>query len=159
MVLEFFRKFLDVYRPDVMLTYGGDPITLGMIAQARSRRIPVVFALHNFAYTNARCSARRLLPRRLGVCSLALSRTVGLDCHALSYPVDWNRVRAPTASRGSSRLLTRASRKGFIHSRALPTSWAGAGRIFRCWWSRAGAPRKRSAPAASTSKPQETSTS
>ena len=34
-----------------MLTYGGDPITLGMIAEARRRTIPVVFALHNFAYT------------------------------------------------------------------------------------------------------------
>ena len=45
-VLEFFRKFLDVFRPDVMLTYGGDPITIGMIAQARERAIPVVFALH-----------------------------------------------------------------------------------------------------------------
>ena len=31
------------------------PITLGMIAEARRRTIPVVFALHNFAYTNARC--------------------------------------------------------------------------------------------------------
>ena len=50
-VLEFFRTYLEVYQPDVMLTYGGDPVTQGMIALARRRGIPVVFAIHNFAYT------------------------------------------------------------------------------------------------------------
>ena len=35
MVLRFFQKFLYVYQPDAMLTYGGDPITQGMIAEAR----------------------------------------------------------------------------------------------------------------------------
>ena len=94
-VLEFFRKFLDIYRPDVMLTYGGDPITIGMIAQARERAIPVVFALHNFAYTNARAFAQ------VDYCLVASEfarrhyrERVGLDCHALSYPVDWSRARA-----------------------------------------------------------------
>ncbi len=51
-VLQFFLKFLEIYRPDVMLTYGGDPITLGMIALAKARGIPVVFALHNFEYVH-----------------------------------------------------------------------------------------------------------
>jgi hypothetical protein len=85
-VLEFFRKFLDTYRPDVVLTYGGDPITIGMIAQARERAIPVVFALHNFAYTNARAFAQ------VDYCLVASEfarrhyrERVGLDCHALSY--------------------------------------------------------------------------
>ena len=36
-VLRFFQKFLDIFRPDVLLTYGGDPITQGMIAVARCR--------------------------------------------------------------------------------------------------------------------------
>ena len=93
-VLEFFQKFLDVYRPDVMLTYGGDPITAGMIAQAGRRGIPVVFALHNFAYTNSR------IFRAVDYCLVASEFArrhyrdrVGLDCLALSYPVDWDRVR------------------------------------------------------------------
>ena len=93
-VLEFFQNFLDVYRPDVMLTYGGDPITMGMIAQAGRRAIPVVFALHNFAYTDARAFAN------VDYCLVAsefarrhyLDR-IGLDCVALSYPVDWHCVR------------------------------------------------------------------
>jgi hypothetical protein len=93
-VVAFFRKFLDTYRPDVMLTYGGDPITIGMIAQARQREIPVVFALHNFAYTNIAFFSH------VDYCLVAsdFSRRhyrdrVGLDCQALSYPVDWDRVQ------------------------------------------------------------------
>ena len=39
-VMHFFAKFLDVYRPDVMLTYGGDPITQGMMAVAKHRAYP-----------------------------------------------------------------------------------------------------------------------
>ena len=46
------RRFLDVDRPDVMFTYGGDPVTQGMIAVAKRRGIPVVFAIHNFGYTD-----------------------------------------------------------------------------------------------------------
>jgi glycosyltransferase involved in cell wall biosynthesis len=93
-VVAFFQKFLDTYRPDVMLTYGGDPITMGMIAQARQREIPVVFTLHNFAYTNSEffshvdyCLVASDFARR------HYRDRVGLDCQALSYPVDWDRVQ------------------------------------------------------------------
>jgi len=94
-VLEFFEIFLEVYRPDVMLTYGGDPITLGMIAHAKARGIPVVFALHNFGYTNPRplsnvdyCIVASEFARR------HYRDKVGLACQTLPYPVDWDRVRA-----------------------------------------------------------------
>jgi glycosyltransferase involved in cell wall biosynthesis len=93
-VLEFFGKFLEVNRPHVMLTYGGDPITIGMIAEAKRRKVPVVFALHNFAYTNPQFLAN------VDYCLVASEFArrhyrdkVGLDCQALSYPVDWDRVR------------------------------------------------------------------
>ena len=98
-VLRFFAKFLDIYRPDVMLTYGGDPITQGMIAVARRRGIPVVFAIHNFAYTDA--------PALFATSIIASCRPssrgrhyrdkVGLDCQALPNPVDWERVRVDDA--------------------------------------------------------------
>jgi hypothetical protein len=42
-ILQFFQSFLEIYRPDVLLTYGGDPVTQGMIALARRGGIPVVF--------------------------------------------------------------------------------------------------------------------
>ena len=73
-VLRFFQKFLGIYRPDVLLTYGGDPVTVGMIALAKRRGIPVVFAIHNFAYTD--CAALftgRLLHRAVPVRMRALS--------------------------------------------------------------------------------------
>ena len=53
-ILTFFETFLDANAPDVMITYGGDPITHGMIRMARGRGIPVVFMIHNFGYRNAK---------------------------------------------------------------------------------------------------------
>jgi hypothetical protein len=93
-VLEFFQKFLDVYRPGVMLTYGGDPITTGMIAIARERGVPVVFAIHNFAYKHIANFSRvdycivpsEFAPRHY-------RERIGLDCRVLPNPVDWERVR------------------------------------------------------------------
>ena len=75
-VLAFFRKFLDVYRPDVMLAYGGDPITMGMIAEAQPRSDPRGIRLAQLrVHKRPGIRPRRLLPRRLGVCPPALSRT------------------------------------------------------------------------------------
>jgi len=94
-VLQFFLRFLEIYRPDVMLTYGGDGITLGMIALAKRRGIPVVFALHNFDYVHVQpfsqvdyCIVPSQFARR------HYRDKVGLDCQALPNPVDWDRVRA-----------------------------------------------------------------
>ena len=92
-VLKFFEKFLDTNAPDVMITYGGDPTTHGMIRLARARGIPVVFVIHNFGYRNA-----RLFPT-VDYCIVASEfarrqyrETVGLDCQTLPYPIDWDRV-------------------------------------------------------------------
>ncbi len=94
-VLEFFRELLESCRPDVMLTYGWDPITCGMIALARRMDIPVVFAIHNFAYTSLRpfwnvdyCIVPSEFARRY------YWENVGLACQALPNPVDWDRVLA-----------------------------------------------------------------
>jgi glycosyltransferase involved in cell wall biosynthesis len=50
---EFFRAcgaFLDADRPDVVITYGGDPLAEALIRLVKMRDIPLVFWLHNFAY-------------------------------------------------------------------------------------------------------------
>jgi hypothetical protein len=92
-VLAFFAKFVEIYRPDVLLTYGGDPITLSLIGHARRRGVPVVFGIHNFQYVDPRAFAR------VDYCIVASEFArrhyrdkFGLDCHALPYPVDWERV-------------------------------------------------------------------
>jgi glycosyltransferase involved in cell wall biosynthesis len=96
--LRLFQKFLDVYRPDVMLTYGGDPITQGMIAAAGRAGIPVVFAIHNFGYTDLRHFSG------VDLCIVASEFSgrhyrdkLGLECRVLPYPVDWDRVRIEDA--------------------------------------------------------------
>lgn len=55
------RQLLDLadqvvrrFRPDVLLTYGGHPTNQSLMARARGRGVPVVFHLHNFAYTDPR---------------------------------------------------------------------------------------------------------
>ena len=93
-VLEFFRRYLEVLRPDVLLTYGGDPATVGMIDLARRREIPVVFAIHNLGYRKA--PPLTTVDHRIVASEFACRHyrdKVGLDCHALPNPVDWDRVR------------------------------------------------------------------
>ena len=46
--MQFFQELSRRLPADVLLTYGGDPV-LGMIALARRRGVPVVFAIHNLA--------------------------------------------------------------------------------------------------------------
>ena len=85
-----------------LLTYGGDPITLGMMTLAKRRGIPVVFGLHNFEYIHRRAFAKVdycIVPSEFA--RRHYRDTLGLDCQALPYPVDWDRVRVATATRGS----------------------------------------------------------
>jgi glycosyltransferase involved in cell wall biosynthesis len=93
-VLNAFRSHLDALQPDVMLTYGGDPITQGMIALARRSGIPIVFALHNLAYTAVQPFANvdeAIVPSQFA--QRHYRDRLGLDCHVLPNPVDWDRVR------------------------------------------------------------------
>jgi glycosyltransferase involved in cell wall biosynthesis len=97
-VLGFFQTFLDVYRPDVLLTYGGDPITQGMAAVARRRGIPVVFAIHNFGYTDhGQFSGVDYCVVPSEFACRHYRDTIGLDCHVLPNPIDWERVRVEDA--------------------------------------------------------------
>jgi len=99
-VLQFFVRFLDVYRPDVMLTYGGDPVTVGMITLAKRRGIPVLFAIHNFAYAKAhpfRQVDYCIVPSRFA--QRFYRDHAGVLAQALPNPVDWQRVRAQSGNR------------------------------------------------------------
>jgi glycosyltransferase involved in cell wall biosynthesis len=92
-VLASFETFLEGNRPDVMLTYGGDPVTIGMIDLARRRGIPVVFAIHNLNYQDGSPLIDvdyRIVPSESS--RRHYRNTIGLDCHVLPNPVDWERV-------------------------------------------------------------------
>ncbi len=51
--LDLCNKVLDQFKPDVLLTYGGNWVVRGIMEAARRRKIRVAFALHNFAYEKA----------------------------------------------------------------------------------------------------------
>jgi len=93
--LDLAEQVLERFRPQVLLTYGGQPACLELMHKARARKIPVVFHMHNFAYVDrggfADVSAvlvpteysRRLYARRLG-----------LDCTHIPLPLNPRRVIA-----------------------------------------------------------------
>jgi len=93
-VLDLFRTYLEVSRPDVMLTYGGDPVSRGLIALARRRGIPVVFAIHNFSYTGLEAfrGVDYCVAPSDFACRYYRDR-LSLACQPLPNPVDWDRVR------------------------------------------------------------------
>ena len=92
--LALYEQVLERYRPDLVLTYGGDWVAEQIIAQAKRRSIPVVFALHNFAYHGAelfRPVDAVLVPSRFA--QAHYRRTLGLTCTSIPGPWDWDRVR------------------------------------------------------------------
>ena len=103
-----------------------------MIGLARRRGIPVVFAIHNLGYrkappltdVDARIVASEFARRHY-------RDNVGLDCHALPNPVDWDRVRVEDREPRFVTFVNPCRRKGLCRSCGSPTSWGGAGRISR----------------------------
>jgi glycosyltransferase involved in cell wall biosynthesis len=94
--LALYERVLERFQPDAVLTYGGDWVAQEVIAQAKRRGIPVVFALHNFAYHGAelfRPVDAVLVPSRFA--QAHYRRTLGLTCTAIPGPWDWSRVRCP----------------------------------------------------------------
>jgi glycosyltransferase involved in cell wall biosynthesis len=94
--LSVFEGVLDRFRPELVLTYGGTPLGPHIIAAAKRRGLPVVFLLHNFAYRDARLF--RQVDAVLVPSAFARDhyrRTLGLDCTALPYCLDWGRVVCP----------------------------------------------------------------
>ena len=50
--LDLAEQMLDRFAPQVLLTYGGQPVNRALMALARRCGIPVVFHLHNLAYAD-----------------------------------------------------------------------------------------------------------
>jgi glycosyltransferase involved in cell wall biosynthesis len=94
--LALYERVLERFRPDLLLTYGGDWVAQAIMAQAKRRGIPVVFALHNFAYQGAqlfRPVDAVLVPSRFA--QNHYRRTLQLICTPIPGPWDWARVCCP----------------------------------------------------------------
>ncbi len=89
--LDLASQVFDRFRPDVLLTYGGHPVSLELMRLARARNIAVVFHLHNFGYSDRRGFAdasavilpseysRRFHQRRLGLEGVVIPYPIRLD--------------------------------------------------------------------------------
>jgi glycosyltransferase involved in cell wall biosynthesis len=94
--LALYERLLERFQPDLLLTYGGDWVGREILALAKRKSIPVVFALHNFAYHEAELFAPVdgvLVPSRFA--QAHYRRTLGLTCTPIPGPWDWTRVRCP----------------------------------------------------------------
>ena len=92
--LGLFDQAIARFRPDVLVTYGGDRLTRAIMARARSRGIATVFHLHNFFYHGRDNFAEAdavLVPSRFAADHYR--EKLGLDCATLPYVVDADRVR------------------------------------------------------------------
>jgi glycosyltransferase involved in cell wall biosynthesis len=98
--LALYERVLDLFRPDVVLTYGGHWVCQEVMARARRRGIAVVFGLYNFAYHGA-----DIFRDVDGVWVLSryaeehYRRTLGLDCTPIPGPLSWQRVFCGRARR------------------------------------------------------------
>jgi glycosyltransferase involved in cell wall biosynthesis len=95
-LLDLVGREIERFQPQVILTYGGHAANLELMARARKRGIPVVFHLHNLAYTSRSVFTNAtavLVPSEYSRRHYA--RRLGLECLALPLPVIPARVVAP----------------------------------------------------------------
>ena len=91
--LALLEQALDEFRPHILLTYGGSWVSAQIHARARRRGVKVVFALHNFAYRDARLFSNVdsvLVPS--GYAAQWYRSHVGISCTAISSPLNLPRV-------------------------------------------------------------------
>lgn len=94
--LALLDRLLERSRPDLLLTYGGDWLTEEIMARARRRGLPVVFALHNFEYQSVgpfRGADAILVPSEFA--REHYRRTLGLESTAIPSSMDWARLQFP----------------------------------------------------------------
>jgi glycosyltransferase involved in cell wall biosynthesis len=94
--LDLADQVFDRFQPDILLAYGGHPVSLELMRRARRRNIPVVFHLHNFSYTDRRGfhdASVVLVPTECARRHYA--RRLGLDCVHIPLPLNPKRVIAP----------------------------------------------------------------
>lgn len=113
---EFLRLFEATrrrFQPDVLITYGGDPLTREVLARARRAGIATVFALHNFLYTDRSPFAHVdavIVPSRFAADHYR--RTLGLGCTVLPNLFDPGRARAVPRTPKFATFVNPAPEKG-----------------------------------------------
>jgi glycosyltransferase involved in cell wall biosynthesis len=91
MYIDLATTVLDRFRPEILLTYGGHPVSRSLMIKARAKGIAVVFCVHNFGYNDRRGFedvdaiifpseySRRLYARRVGIDGVAIPNPIRLN--------------------------------------------------------------------------------
>ena len=91
MYLDLAEQVLERFRPEILLTYGGHPVSRTLMLRARAKGTEVVFHLHNFGYNDRRAFedvdamifpseySRRLYCARVGMDGVVISDPIRLD--------------------------------------------------------------------------------
>ncbi len=91
MYIDLATTVLDRFRPEILLTYGGHPVSRSLMLKARARGTAVAFHLHNFGYNDRRAFedvdaiifpseySRRLYTRRVGIDGVVVPDPIQLD--------------------------------------------------------------------------------
>jgi glycosyltransferase involved in cell wall biosynthesis len=91
MYIDLATTVLDRFRPEILLTYGGHPVSRSLMLKARAKGTAVVFHLHNFGYNDRRGFedvdaiifpseySRRLYARRVGINGVVIPDPIRLD--------------------------------------------------------------------------------
>ncbi|MGO9113403.1 MAG: glycosyltransferase [Thermoguttaceae bacterium] len=105
------EAFLTQNRPDVVWTYGGEPVSCAVQQLAKRLDIPILFALHNFAYRDAssfQMADYVIVPTEF--CRQYYWDTIGLASLKLPLVVDPARVSVD----GSAHHNPRAAGEGYV---------------------------------------------
>ncbi len=93
--LGIYEAFHEEFRPDVILSFGGDALAMGARRLARAKGAASVFVLHNFSYRDNSAFTDTdaiIAPSRFA--AAYYTKTLGRECRALSNLVDPARIRA-----------------------------------------------------------------
>ena len=96
------EMFLDRFRPNLVWTYGGDPVALLVQQMARRRGIPLLFSLYNFAYEDRKAFELVdwvVVPSEFS--ARYYREKLGLECRVLPISVHWK--EASVQSRGGGK--------------------------------------------------------
>ncbi len=113
--LSLYDATLKRFRPDVVITYGGDALTMEILARARRSMIKSVFYLHNFGYPSPEPFVNVdaiLVPSEFS--AEHHRRVLRRECVAIPYLVDAHRVRADRTSSGYVTFVNPSFEKGLF---------------------------------------------
>ena len=150
--------FLRQNKPDTVVTYGGDPVSIAVQRLAKRHGAKVVFWLHNFGYADRAALdaadavivpsefSRRYYQEKLGLHCQVLPNVVhwneadvarGAGCQPAGNTADWQAIENTADWQSAPRYVTFINPqpiKGVYVFARIARELAARGRTFRCWW-------------------------